>query len=255
MNWCSSKFSEPTSLEGDWTDRRAAFFRHAGDPLSVKVAIEKTTCTLLQRAGDPRSLVFAGTSPGGPDPRSVCLTLEAVIDGQRFYSFTIDRAAPRRWTTEKAFKAEASRVFAFWCSKLDVVEPNRIDWAKRSVVDHEALVRSTTAAALAAASVVEDPLPVLALQREIVAALRTGRKGFFDAHKEGGMHLYFADPVFVRADFGESDRRETYADDAAVLDALRRYFEWETRREHYPHWPPALEAWRYIHGRLVDRDG
>jgi len=42
-------------------------------------------------------------------------------------------------------------------------------------------------------------------------------------------------------------------DDAAMLAALRRFCEWDARRDTYPHPKPELEVWRFIRAQLKRR--
>lgn len=42
-------------------------------------------------------------------------------------------------------------------------------------------------------------------------------------------------------------------DDAAMLAALRRFCEWDARRDTYPHPKTELEVWRFIRAQLKRR--
>ena len=92
------------------------------------------------------------------------------------------------------------------------------------------------------------------LQHEIALdALRSGM-GFFSASKEGGSHLFFDGSVFRRKDYGDGpDWSAVYADDASMIDGLRRFYDWDARRDSYPHRKPDLEVWQYIHSQLRPR--
>jgi hypothetical protein len=114
-------------------------------------------------------------------------------------------------------------------------------------------IDAVIAAEDAAARVVEDPVPVAAVQRQVLDALRAGM-GFFTAGKEGGSHLFFDGQVYRRNDYGEEpNRSEVYADDAAMTACLRAFYDWDARRDAYPHPKPELDVWRYILGQLRPR--
>ena len=92
--------------------------------------------------------------------------------------------------------------------------------------------------------------PVTALQQQVLNALRGGMD-FFKASKEGGSHIFFDGTVFRRNDDGEApDLRMVYTDAAAVIDGLRRFFDWDARQDSFPHAKPEIDIWRYIHGKL-----
>jgi len=43
------------------------------------------------------------------------------------------------------------------------------------------------------------------------------------------------------------------ADEASMIDALRRFYDWDTRQDMDPHAKPEIEVWRYIRGKLRPR--
>ena len=255
MNWCSSRFAEPTAAPGDWTDRRETRFWSDDDPLVVRVAIEKMTTTLLTRDEEPRRLLsYVGFTSASGSPRTVRLSLADALDGRRLYDFVIERTTPRRWISQARFAAECERSFASWCAKLHRA-PGAVDAAIAPSAEARAIADRSVALEDAAGRVVEDPGPVVAVQREVIDRLRAGW-GFFDAHKEGGTHLSFDGSVFVRADYGEEPNlRQTYETEAGMLEALRRFHDWESRRDTYPHRPPEVDVWRYILAKMMKSDG
>jgi hypothetical protein len=84
-----------------------------------------------------------------------------------------------------------------------------------------------------------------ALQQAIVAALKAGAR-FATAHKEGGSRIVWTGSRFLREDYGDFPDRIIYADEAAFLAALRRFFDWQVSRDCYPGKPTEVEAWRGI---------
>jgi hypothetical protein len=243
-----SKFAKPTGLTGDWVDERETFFWHEGNPFAVKHAVEKMTGMLLQRdPADEPHLCYRGGHASGPEPREVRLRFEAVIGSRRLYSLRVKSTSPRNWVTEENHLKAANRAFAYWCSQLPAAAAAGIDWASASA---EQLARDERESiALETVAAFEDPAPINAVQTEILDALRAGMS-FATAHHEGGTHLFFDGKVFVRSDYGEDPNTETYPDGAAMLVCLRKFYDWESRRDTYPHKPPELAVWKYIQSQL-----
>lgn len=86
---------------------------------------------------------------------------------------------------------------------------------------------------------------VAALQQTLLRALREGA-WFATSHQEGGSRIVWTGRHYLREDHGEFPDRITYTDDAAFLQALRRFFDWAVRRQRWPDNPTEHEVWRYI---------
>jgi hypothetical protein len=261
--WDHPKFRRPTEAVGDWHVRHRACFEHDSAPTAMKRSIETLTRQLLQREPldltEP-SLRYASTSGAGGHPSSVRLELIGMRVGagpgassvSYLYALSHERSAPRRWEDEQRFTADCAQRFAHWCEKLTIVADEQ-SWPRAPRAALEQCVRDVVAAEDAAACVVEDMAPVLALQRQVLDGLRGGMV-FFTAGKEGGSHLVFDGKVYRRDDYGDQPQLSfVYADDAAMVEALRRFYDWEAHRDCYPHPKPELEVWQYIHSRLRTR--
>jgi len=253
--WGDPKFTKPTDAAGDWRFVREAFFEHEDTPTAVKFAIEKLTLQLLRREPidiTALALRYSGTSSAGGHPSTLRLELKAVGRGKYLYALTNERSAPKRWEDERRFTAECERGFAHWCSQLRVV-PANTEWPNAPRDSFEQTIAELVAAEDAAARRVEDPAPVAAVQRQVLDALRHGM-GFFTANKAGSSHLFFDGQVFRRNDYGdEPNLSEAYADDAAMLACLRRFYNWDAQRDAYPHPKAELEVWNYIRAQLQAR--
>lgn len=248
------KFSRPTDAVGDWTVSRSACFEQSQPPPRVKYAIEKMTCQLLRRetlAGRSPVLRYAGTSGAGGHPSTVKLELIAIDPERRchLYRLTSESSAPRRWEQEQRFTADCERRFAHWCGQLRIVTSEHA-WPNVPRAAFERYVMDVAAAEDAAARIEEDMVPVVELQRQVLAALRGGW-GFLTSSKEGGSRLFFDGEVFRRSDYGDGpDMSTVYSDESAMLDGLRRIYSWDAQQDSYPHAKPELDVWRYIHGKL-----
>lgn len=254
--WDDPKFSQPTDEVGDWNVTRSTCFEHEDKPAAMKFAIEKMTGQLLQREpldAEAPVLRYAGTSGAGGYPCTVRLELVAVGRGRHLYRFTNEGSAPRRWEKEAQFTAACEHRFAHWCGQLRLVADERT-WPDKSQDLLDRCVTDVVAHEDAAARVVEDRAPVVALQLQVLDALRGGGMGFFAAGKEGGTQLFFDGSVFRRTDDGEgTDQSAVYADGAAMIDALRHFYDWDARRDCRPHAKPEVDVWRFIHGQLRPR--
>ena len=253
--WDDPKFSRPTDEAGDWHVARSTCFEHANAPTAIKYAIEKMTGQLLQRQPFDITapvLQYAGTTGAGGHPCTVRLQLVAVAAECHLYRLTSESSVPRRWEEEQRFTSACERRFAHWCVQLRIVA-NEQAWPNAPRADLEQCVMGVIAAEEATARAIEDKTPVVALQRQVLDALRSGM-GFFSASKEGGSHLFFDGSVFRRKDYGDGpDWSAVYADDASMIDGLRRFYDWDARRDSYPHRKPDLEVWQYIHSLLRPR--
>jgi hypothetical protein len=100
------------------------------------------------------------------------------------------------------------------------------------------------------ASEKEDPAPVMALKKEILAELRNG-KSFRTAHHEGGTYIYFDGKTFVHSTYGEEESLKALGTDDEALDCIRELYDWESRKGSYPHPPPELDVWGFIQRQLT----
>ena len=253
--WDHPKFSRPTDAVGDWHFSLSACFEHEDAPTAVKYAIEKMTNQLLQR--EPLDVAapvlrYAGTSGAGGHPSTVRLELVAIGDGRHLYRLTSESSAPRRWEKELGFTADCERRFAHWCRQLRIVADEQA-WPSAPREALAQAVMAVVAEEQASALIVEGRAPAIELQRQVLDALRGGM-GFFTASKEGGSHLFFDGQVFRRNDYGEAPEPSTvYADDAAMVECLRRFYDWDACRDSYPHAKPELAVWQFIQGQLRPR--
>jgi len=253
--WDHPKFRQPTDAVGDWRVVREALFEHEKPPTAMKHAIEKLCVQLLHR--EPvdiaaLALRYSGSSSAGGHPSTVHLELRAVGSGIYLYALTSERSAPKRWEDERVFTAECDRRFGYWCASLRIVS-SMPAWRAAPRAALEQVIHETVAAEDAAARIVEDSAPVAAVQREVLDALHRGM-GFFTAGKEGGSHLFFDGNVYRRNDYGEEPNiSEVYADDAAMIACLRRFYDWEAQSDTYPHRKPELAVWEHIRRQLRTR--
>jgi len=247
----TSKFAEPSDLTGEWLDCRELHFWHDQDAFAVKRLIEKMTGALFQRdALDAEHLTYAGTSDTGNRKCGLRLRFEAVIESRNLYALQMESRAPRKWVTEESFLRDVERAHEYWGSQLTLAG-QEIDRSGASPALFLQRKQESLALESEAAARVEGPAPITAIQKVVLAALRAGRE-FRSAHKEGGTILSFHGSSFIRTDYGEEPNRETFPSDEDMLVCLRHFYDWESRRDMFPHRPPELDVWRYIQSQLSD---
>jgi len=247
-----SKFGEPSDLIGEWHDSRQFHFWHDQDPFAVKHLIETMTGTLFQRdAGDAGKLAYAGIHVLGNRTCALRLCFVAVIASHNLYTLQLESTAPRKWVAQASFLHDLERMCQHWRSQ-QLLADEEIDWSRASRALLDQRTQESLALEFEAAALVEDPAPAAAIQDAVLAAMRAGRE-FRTASKEGGTILCFQYDAFIRTDYGEQPRREIFPTDEAMLACLRNFYDWDSRRDSYPHRLPESDVWRYIQNQLREK--
>ncbi|MBZ5609754.1 MAG: hypothetical protein LAP38_15950 [Acidobacteriia bacterium] len=251
------------SKTGEWTDTRETYFWYDRGPFQAKYDLEKLTGTLLEldRSSEDK-LVYRGSSVVGVTKRALELRFEAVLprapyvrkpptelrEYRNLFFLRAETSAPRQWETEEDVKAAAARAFGYWTLRLPCGS-QQIAWADASRPFYEQQAKEAIEQEMELASRVEDPNPIIALQKQVLVALRDG-KSFRTSHKEGGTRLYFNGKTFLKEEFGEQESVPEFATDQEMIDCIRQFYDWDSRKESYPHKPAELEVWKYIQGQL-----
>jgi hypothetical protein len=194
------------------------------------------------------SLVFQGDSQPPPTGHKMELRLIAVLPDAVWYLLRDDMWLPRSWSTEAEFRSNADRTFDYWTRNLRKGDPGSLDSASREL--YEQTTRETLEREAAAANRKEEPAAIRAIQQAVLAALRNVRR-FATAHHEGGTRLYFSGTGFVKEEFGMEESLTNFAVDEEMLTCLRNFYDWESRKETYPHRPPELDVWKFIQRQLI----
>jgi len=239
-----------TESTGEWSEHYQTYLWRPRVPFDVKFEIERATGILLER--DRRQtgqLIYRGASSIPPNRYQAQLRFEAALPQRNLYSMHVDVTAPRDWIGEADFHRGANRAFAYWTRNLQgVVDPGSLASASREIYDQR--VAKTLALELALANRKEDMAPISAIQQAILDGLRRGRS-FRTAHHESGMTIYFDGGQFIKQVYGVEESREIFARDDQIIAYLRAFYDWEARRNMYPHQPPELEVWRFIQRQLM----
>jgi len=247
----------------DWTDTRETHFWHERPPFQVKHEIEKLTGILLTRdLNNTARLVYKG-SAHGENSFELELRFEAVLprvpyvmrpptEREQFrnlYELRLSASAPVKWGTKEELEEDARRAFDYWSLRLQCTSRVR-DFSGNSSLFYEQQVRESVEYEEAEARRVEDPEPILAIQKRVLMALRKGKQ-FRTAHKEGGSILYYNGTKFLREDYGEEPALREFATEDEMIACIRALYDWESRRDIYPHRPSELEVWTYIQRKLM----
>jgi hypothetical protein len=213
---------------------RQLHFRDRRAPHEIRFTIERELMTLLQPAPEEAHLSFRAASKCNGIPFRVLLRLEAALIRTNCYLLQFE-AGSKDLSEEQANGRgkELDGWVDLWTRDFKpkpAPEPGEGS-AERTL--------KLTEQALAAEAHLTT---VAAVQQEILTALRRGAT-YSTAHKEGGTNIRYQSDCFVSADYGESDRRDVYRDEAAFLKFLRRFYDSETSRNIYPEKVSEYEAW------------
>jgi len=44
--------------------------------------------------------------------------------------------------------------------------------------------------------------------------------------------------------------KTNFATDDEMLDCIRKFYDWDSRKDTYPHRPPELDVWKFIQRQL-----
>jgi hypothetical protein len=242
-------------MPNDWTFRAQAHFADSRPVLDVKYDIETRVRSLLDREPEPSgALVFRGSirSYDSSAETVVELRLEAAYETHNLYALRLDANGESDPAKEKMWEENLRRAFDRWVNGLaltDALIPFSPDYYRQ-------VVKDTIARELELKNRVntDDDEAIRVIQETILSGLRGGGR-FSTAHHEGGTNIRFHGMVFVIQDYGESNDREEFGSDAEFLASLRKFYDWESRRDWYPHVPPEIEAWRYIERQMRASSG
>lgn len=234
-----------------WSLESTRYLVTEQDAFAFKHRLEKRTATLLERdtaAGDV--LAYRGDNSAAPNRYRLELTLLGAAEDKLLFRLHLLATAPRQWVEAEKLQQDAARTFDYWLRET-AWTTDKPAWQGAPEAYRRAMAIAVDAVDKEAEDRRrrEDRSGVAEIQKEILTGLRNGLR-FSTAHKEGGTNISFQSGMFVRQDFGESEERVTFRAEGEFLEFLRRFYDWEARREIYPHPPLELDAWKYILARL-----
>ncbi len=220
---------------------RLLHFRDPAPPHVIRCGLEHDLMVLLPAVMEDGRLEFRGVLNVNGAVCQVVLRFEAALARGNGYSLQLTLS----WETLPVEHHDYHRKgsagwFDFWTRRFSQAGPPCPD---------EGLPQRYEAMAAQAVAAETELVSEAAVQQEILTGLRAGGS-FGTSHKEGGTNISFRSGKFVRVDYGESNEREEFPDDASLLACLRQLYHWETGRGTVPGPPSELDRWKLILRRL-----
>lgn len=226
-----------TSTETATSAIRLLHFRDPRPPQAIQFALERDLMTLFAASMQHDRLVLTATATVVGARYHFELRFLAALPHTHCYSLRVETSwADAAATHHDYYRHTAETWFAHWTRSFIPAEIPTADEGST-----ERYQRICAAALNAEAHL--DSVP--ALQQAIVAAMKQGAR-FTNSHKEGGTNISWNGEHFVRSDHGDYPDHITYASAAHFLDALRKFYDWETSQNVYPEKVSELVAWRLI---------
>jgi hypothetical protein len=221
---------------------REFHFRDSRPPHEVQAFFEGVWTAVLRPEFDGTKLVFRGAATLAGCPYSFALAFDAVLPRMKCYTLRIDAS----WANLPAahhdyFRRSFDSWMQFWTKPLSLAP--KPDAGQGVGPEYSELVQNVF-------SMEAQLSTVEVIQQQLLSRMRKGAE-LSTAHKEGGTVIRWQGSCFTRSDFGESDEREVFADDALFLAFVRKFFD---SRVCCPDRVPELDAWRLILRQLYPRN-
>jgi len=212
-------------------------FRDQRPPHEVQFALERDLMSLFTASMQNDRLTLRANAKVVGARYDFELRFEAAMPITNCYSLRVETSwAEAAATHHDYFRKTASSWFGFWTRDLLPADPP--DTATGPDVRYQAFC----AASLNAEAHLNT---VPALQQAIVAAMKSGAR-FSTSSKEGGTTLCWNGEHFVRSDHGDYPDTIIFSGEPDFLEALRKFYAWETAKNAYPEMVAELVAWRLM---------
>lgn len=226
-----------TSVETATSAKRLLHFRDHRPPHAIQFALERDLMTLFATSMQNERLVMTASANVVGARYHFELRFEAAMPEGNCYSLSVETSwADAATTHHDYYRKTSDSWFSHWTRDLQPADPPAA--AEGSSDRYEKIC----AASLNAEAHLDS---VPALQQAIVAGMKRGAR-FSTSHKEGGTNIGWDGQRFVRSDYGDYPDRITYANEAHFMDALRKFYDWETSQNVYPEKDSELVAWRLM---------
>ncbi len=226
-----------TSTETATGAERVLHFLDKRPPQEIQFALERDLMTLFVPTMDNGKLNMKAEATVVGAHYFFELRFEAALLLKNCYSLRVETSWAKQAATHDDFYRKTSDSwFSFWTRDFMAANPPAA--AAGSAARYQKLCNSALKAEARL-----DTVP--ALQQTIVAAMKQGAS-FATAHKEGGTNIRWLNGIFVLADYGESEERKEFSNEAKFLTALRQFYDWETSKNVYPDKVSDFVAWKLI---------
>ncbi len=224
------------------------YFIEQDAPEKLRFRMEKMMARLMSLdTADEASVTYrADCSLVTSLRRDLTLRLEDVLAEGYLYRITLDAKGEKNWYDEAEFLKEVDPVFEYWTRMFRKAN------APGDSRNEDAIERARKTAMIADAASLptpEDLQAIAALQNQILSTIQRGGR-FLSSNKEGNTSFHYQSGGYVRLDEGDYPDRIRFADETAFLKAVRQFFDWNAKRDTYPHSPPEVEVWNYIFNQI-----
>ena len=217
--------------------KRLLHFNDHRAPHEIQFALERDLMTLFDATMKNDRLIMTASSKVVGSWHHFTLRFEAAMPNTNCYLLCVETSwADAAASHHNYFRHTAGTWFEHWTRDFQPAEPPEVDEGSS-----ERYQRICTASLNAEAHLDS----VSAIQQTIVAAMKRGAR-FSTSHKEGGTKISWDGQRFVRSDYGDYPDHITYASEAQFLDALRKFYDWETSKNVHPKKASEVVAWRLM---------
>ncbi len=217
--------------------KRLLHFRDQRPPHEIQFALERHLMTLFVASMQNDRLTMTANANVVGARYDFVLRFEAAMPLTHCYSLRVETSwADAAQTHHDYYRKTAGSWFEHWTRDLMPADPPATD------AGPSARYQEICAASLNAEAHL-DTVP--ALQRTIVAAMKRGAR-FTTSNKEGDTNIRWNGSGFVRIDQGDYPDTVVFSNEMEFLEALRKFYDWETSRNVYPEKVSDLVAWRLM---------
>jgi len=217
--------------------KRLLHFRDHRPPHEIQFALERDLMTLFAASIMNDRLTMTAKANVVGAQYDFELRFEAAMPHTNCYSLRVGTSwADAPATHHDYYRNTADSWFSHWTRGFMPAEPPAADAGAPE------RYQAICAAALNAEAHLDS---VPALQQTIVAAMKRGAR-FTTSHKEGGTNINWNGAHFVRSDYGDYPDHITYTSEGEFLEALRKFYDWETSKNVYPQKVSDLVAWKLM---------
>lgn len=243
-----TKFRVPSGIPGYWTRQHEMYFIDKDAPEKLRFRLEKQMARLftLDKSDESSVTYLADCSLVVSLKRDLVIRLVNVTTDGFVYCMSLDAKGEKNWYDEQEFLKEVDPVFAFWTRMLRKVEAPGGDPNKAAI---ERARQTALLADEAREPSPEDLQAIAALQKQILGAIQRGGR-FLSSNKEGNTSFHYSAGKYKRVDEGDYPDMVVFADETAFLKAVRQFFDWNAKRDTYPHSPPEVDVWNFIFNQI-----
>ncbi|MBK7946271.1 MAG: hypothetical protein IPJ85_13625 [Flavobacteriales bacterium] len=217
--------------------KRLLHFNDHRAPHEIQFALERDLMTLFDATMKNDRLIMTASSKVVGSWNHFELRFEAAMPNTNCYSLCVKTSwADAAATHHDYYRHTAGTWFEHWTRDLQPAYPPEVDEGSSE------RYQKICAASLNAEAHLDS---VPAIQQTIVAAMKRGAR-FSTSHKEGGTKISWDGQRFVRSDYGDYPDHIIYASEEHFLEALRKFYDWETSQNAYPEKVSELVAWRLM---------